>query len=154
VIWGIDLGVRTAHLAAFDGDELVHLVSVGYEKKQPHRSMELAGLQAQVQEYVAPEDDVWVEKPPLAGPRNLATFGDLNQTYGAVLAAAGGREAIVPVWKRDVCGNGRMTKAEVSRWLKDHHRPYSDRCGGDQNLVDAVCIALYGKVVEARAKTL
>jgi len=154
MIWGIDLGVRTAHLAGFEDDELVHLVSIGYAKKLPHRSMELMGIQAQAQEYIAPEDDVWVERPPLAGPKNLTTFADLNQVFGVLMAAVGGREAIVPVWKHDVCGNGRMTKAEVSHWLKDHHRPYSDECGGDQNLVDAVCIALYGRQVAARAQAL
>jgi Holliday junction resolvasome RuvABC endonuclease subunit len=153
VIWGIDLGVRSVHLAGFDGDDLVYLESIETPKRVV-RSLELDTLGKRAKEFIDSEDDVFVEKPPFAGPKNVATFGELHQVYGTMLSHVGGREAIVTAWKKDVVGHGMATKSDVSLWLQDHHEPYSRQCGGDQNLVDAVCIALYGRHVVSRADTL
>lgn len=153
MIWGIDLGVRSVHLAGFDGDELVYLETIETPKRVV-RSLELGTLGKRATEFIAPEDDVFVEKPPFAGPKNISTYGELHQVFGAMLSHVGGREANVMTWKADIVGNGRATKSDVSHWLQDHHEPYSSQCGGNQNLVDAVCIALYGRLVIHRAKAL
>lgn len=153
MIWGIDLGVRSVYLAGLDGDELVHLVALSTEKRVV-RSLELDSLGKQAQEYIDPEDDVFVEEPPLAGPKNLRTFGALHQVFGTMLSHVGGREAVVPTWKLEVVGRGNADKASVAEWLRSAHPSYSAQCGGDQNLVDAVCIALYGSAVVGRAAAL
>ena len=153
MIWGIDLGVRSVHLAGLDGDDLVYIESIEVPKRVV-RSLELDTLGKRATEFIDPEDDVFVEKPPFAGPRNIETFGSLHQVYGTMLSHVGGREANVMTWKHDVCGDGRADKAAVSRWLEDHHPLYSHQCVKDQNKVDAVCIALYGKLVIARAGVL
>jgi Holliday junction resolvasome RuvABC endonuclease subunit len=153
VIWGIDLGVRSVHLAGFEGDELVYLESIETPKRVV-RSLELDSLGKRATEFVAADDDVFVEKPPFAGPKNVATFGELHQVFGTMLSHVGGRDANVMSWKKAVIGDGMATKGDVSDWLREHHEPYSAQCGGDQNLVDAICIALYGKIVIARAEVL
>jgi hypothetical protein len=153
VIWGIDLGVRSVHLAGLDGDDLVYIESIEVPKRVV-RSLELDALGKRATEFIAADDDVFVERPPFAGPRNLRTYGELHQVFGTMLSHVGGREAENMTWKKDVVGAGNASKADVSRWLQDHHPLYSHQCVKDQNLVDAVCIALYGKLVVARAEVL
>lgn len=152
MIWGIDLGVRSVHVAGLDDD--THVAETFTVKPQVVRTLELDALAKSLRALIGPEDDVFVEEPPLAGPRNLSTFAALNQVLGMVLATVGGREANVMQWKRDVCGSGNTDKLGVSRWLQDHHPTYFAQCSGDQNLVDATCIALYGRLVLARVVVL
>jgi Holliday junction resolvasome RuvABC endonuclease subunit len=153
LIWGIDLGVRSAFLACLDGDELVYVEKIEIPSKVV-RSIELDHLVAQAREFIAPEDDVFLEAPPMAGPRNIGTFGELHQTLGALLSCVGGRTVNVMSWKKDVVGKGNATKDEVTEWLRVHHPGYHAQCRGNQNLVDATCIALYGSLVMDRAEVL
>lgn len=153
MIWGIDLGVRSVHLAGMDGNELVYLETIETPLRVV-RSLELAALGKRSTEFIAPEDDVFVEKPPMAGPKNLGTFGELHQVYGTMLSHVGGREANVMSWKKEVVGHGNATKDEVKAWLTEHHPGKAAQCRGNQNLVDAICIALYGQSVVSRAELL
>jgi len=153
VIWGIDLGVRSAYLAGLNDGDLLFMEEILVPLK-PVRSLELDVLVTRALEFVDPLDDVFVETPPLAGPRNIGTFGHLNQTLGAVLAGIGGREVNVMSWKKDVVGKGNATKDEVAAWLRDKHPRFHTMAGGNQNLVDATCIALYGEQLITRADAL
>lgn len=151
MIWGIDLGVRSLYLAGLEGDDLVYLEVITTPKRVV-RSLELDALGKQAQEYIAAEDDVFVEEPPFVN--NRRTYGALQQVYGTVLSHVGGREAVVSSWKQETVGKGNADKPSVAEWLLTAHPSYSAQCGGDQNLVDAVCIALYGRGVVHRAEAL
>lgn len=153
MIWGIDLGVRSVHLAGMNGNDLIYTETLETPKRVV-RSLELDSLGKQALEFISVEDDVFVERPPFAGPKNVRTFGELHQVFGTMLSHVGGREAENMSWKAAVCGNGRASKDDVSRWLREHHEPYSAQCGGNQNLVDAVCIAIYGGLVISRTEAL
>ncbi len=66
----------------------------------------------------------------------------------------GGRTVNVMAWKKDIVGKGNASKDEVAAWLEVHHPDYYEQCHGDQNLVDATCVALYGRLVMDRAEVL
>jgi Holliday junction resolvasome RuvABC endonuclease subunit len=151
VIWGIDLGVRSVHLAGLDGHSLItDTFAVG---TQVIRSFELDKIRAFLKDsLIAEDDDVFVETPPMV--RNIRTHGEMHQVLGTVLSTVGGREVNVSAWKQVTVGAGNADKLSVSRWLKENHPSYSAHCGGDQNLVDATCIALYGQHVLSVAEVL
>jgi len=153
LIWGIDIGVRSAYLVCLDGDEIAYAEKIESPGKVV-RSLELDRIVAQAKEFIAPEDDVFIEAPPMAGPRNIGTYGELNQTLGALLSAVGGRTVNVMSWKKDVVGKGNATKDEVKDWLFTHHLDMHVACKDNQNLIDAACIALYGRLVMDRAEVL
>lgn len=94
------------------------------------------------------EGTVWIEEPPLAGSRNLRTFLHLSQV--SAVAGLAGRCEYVPVgsWKKQVVGNGAASKDLVARWLARHRPGWHAQCRGDQNLVDATCLAIYGNMAE------
>ena len=153
MIWGIDIGVRSAFLAGLDAGQVTFLEEIAVPTKAV-RSLELGILTTRISEFVRPDDEVFVETPPLAGPRNLSTFAALNQTLGAILAKVGGRPVNVMLWKHDVVGKGDASKDEISTWLREEHPAFHLLAGGNQNLVDAICIALYGEQLVSRADAL
>lgn len=78
------------------------------------------------------------------------------QVSGALLAGAGisGTRIMLvnnQTWKKEVCGKGNMNKDQITAWLKENHRDFHDFCihndKVDQDLVDSVCITLYGQKV-------
>lgn len=93
-----------------------------------------------------PEDRVYIEEPPLAGSRNLRVFLHLSQSSGVLASYGTDYTNFVEVskWKKHVVGRGNATKPDVAKWLEKNHKNLFDQCGGDQNFVDATCIALYG----------
>lgn len=144
MIWGVDLGVRSAHLFCVDQPQTVSVVI----PKMTKRGLELRALRHQLSEFITREDVVFVEEPPLAGSRNVRTFAALNQVYAIVLSSTSEAYSVeVGTWKKQVVGKGNATKEEVSTWLEVDHSAYSALCGDDQNLRDAACIALYGRAV-------
>jgi Holliday junction resolvasome RuvABC endonuclease subunit len=151
VIWGIDLGVRSVHLAGIEGYGL-YLDSFSVPT-QVIRSFELDKIREYlVQSGISDDHDVFVETPPMV--RSIRTHAEMHQVLGTVLSTVGGREVNVSHWKQHTVGKGNADKASVSGWLKIEHPSYSAKCGGDQNLVDAVCIALYGRQLLSRAEGL
>lgn len=138
--WGVDLGTRSAYAAGLAGDQLV-LDRLVLKPKQHSRSDELRLLHEWAQQLRG--HHILVEEPPLAGARNVRTFLGLAQSNGVLLAGTGGRAVPVDVWKKGTVGRGGVSKDVVSRWLATAHPSYHRACDGDQNFIDAVCIALY-----------
>jgi Holliday junction resolvasome RuvABC endonuclease subunit len=151
MIWGIDLGVRSVHLAGIEG--YGHYTDTFTVPIQVIRSFELDKIKAYLAgSGISEDDDVFVETPPMV--RNIRTHGEMHQVLGTVLSTVGGREVNVSSWKQATVGAGNADKISVSRWLKENHPSYSAQCGGDQNLVDATCIALYGQHVLSVSEVL
>jgi Holliday junction resolvasome RuvABC endonuclease subunit len=48
-------------------------------------------------------------------------------------------------WKKDVVGYGNSSKEDVSAWLEREQPGLFRLCAGDQDLIDAACIGLYGQ---------
>jgi Holliday junction resolvasome RuvABC endonuclease subunit len=147
ITWGVDLGVRSLYVARLDDGDL-SLYS--HHSLKIHRQSRGAELQT-LQEWLADtlgDGQVWIEEPPLAGSRNLQTYLHLSQVSGVVGAVSGAQANYAPVssWKKGTVGNGAAGKELVANWLRARFPRYHDLCGGDQNLIDATCIALWGSV--------
>lgn len=154
MIWGVDIGVRSFYLAGIDtGGQLFlakHDVPLhGKVKDQiPEvRWLELTELAINFKIYIHENDKVYVEEPPLAGPRNIRIFGKLNQVVGTLVSNCYGQAELVPVntWKEKVIGKGGVNKEVVSDFLFAQYCDYAMKCDGNQNYIDAVCVALYGR---------
>jgi Holliday junction resolvasome RuvABC endonuclease subunit len=145
--WGVDLGVRSLYVARIDGDELELFAHNSLRIHEQDRYVELSVLRAWLGMF-SPAGTWYTEEPPLAGARNLQTFLHLSQTSGVVACCV--PTALVPVssWKKGTVGNGSASKDLVARWLSRRHPAFFEACAGDQNLVDATCIALYGKSLD------
>jgi Holliday junction resolvasome RuvABC endonuclease subunit len=147
MIWGIDIGVRTAHAFGIteNRDECTPYSIV--LTKGRTRYEELRHITQTLRDVIMSQDLVFVEEPPMAGPMNKRTFGQLSMTAGAILSATSAQGYVVPVssWKKVVVGNGSADKVRVASWLAEHYPGYAQQCRGDQNLMDAACIAIYGR---------
>lgn len=119
------------------------MLTINVEKSS--RWVELQALARLFAEKIQVFDLVFIEEPPFVN--NKRTFLALGQTSGALLAASPGRSYLVPVdaWKKATVGRGGAPKDLVATWLALQHPELHELCAGDQNLVDATCIALYGK---------
>lgn len=156
---GIDLNSRK--LAACLWDEKTYYTSEAY-RGITDRPAICAMLYEAACELVKPGDRVFIEEPVLAGVRNIQSTIKCAAAYGAVLAALHLSHAVVtplPVatWKLATIGKGNASKVDVSNWLDAQHPLSYRECGGDQDLVDATCIALSGKLLlekEARERLL
>jgi Holliday junction resolvasome RuvABC endonuclease subunit len=149
VIWGVDVGIRSFALWGIGSS-----LNVGYffETDKKGRYQEIAFMRDRLKDFVKPSSLIFIEEPPRAGSLNIRTALQLNQTVGALMAAHEGMSYLVPVssWKKAVVGNGSADKKLVSSWLADKYPRWHARCQDNQNIMDAVCIALYGqKVVDA-----
>ena len=151
-VWGIDLGVRSLYVARIEDD---HLDLYSHNSLTIHKQTRSAELRTLLQ-WLQPlwlmggEGSVFCEEPPLAGARNLQTFLHLSQTSGVVACAIPTTLVQVSSWKHGTVGNGSASKDLVSRWLLRRHPAFAEACAGDQNLVDATCIALYGQTMAQR----
>lgn len=152
MIWGIDLGVRSIYMAGLTatGELILSKCEIkvkGSIKDQPMtaRAEELREIASHLR-HITPQDSVYVEAPPAAGSKNLQTYGKLHQVAGVVLCNNAANSELVPVdtWKLYVAGKGGLSKELVASYLQKHFLAYSELCAGDQNLIDATCIALYG----------
>jgi Holliday junction resolvasome RuvABC endonuclease subunit len=93
-------------------------------------------------------DTLWIERPIMGGSGSPLAAIRIAVTAGLVAAASTARlEFVFPVvWKAAVVGKGNADKSAVAAWLAEHHPTLAKTCGGDQDLVDAACIALYGQL--------
>lgn len=139
----MDLGIRSVHAAHLAGDTL-QLYSFVL-KRGLSRALELQRIGEWARRTIGDAPEVYIEEPPLAGSRNVRTALQLAMTAG-VIASQCPSATFVPVasWKKKVVGKGNVDKSGVSEWLNLSHPDYFVQCAGDQNHVDATCIALYG----------
>lgn len=160
IIWGVDVGVRSFHMAGLDERGGLQLYSQALatpksvrDQDPTERWFELYSLAMGLLARLSVDDRLFIEEPPCAGSRNLRTYGRLSMTAGALMSASFVRAQLVPVdtWKKVVVGAGGASKERVSQVLAENYESYSRQCGGDQNRVDAVCIALYGRSQVGRA---
>ncbi len=105
-------------------------------------------------------DALWIEAIIMGNNRKYSLL--LAQTFGACLSA------LVPLldrglvfgtadnkaWKKEIVGNGNASKDMIRSWLESSHPIYAEACLGDQDRMDAVCVALYGKAIMGRADGL
>jgi Holliday junction resolvasome RuvABC endonuclease subunit len=141
-IGGVDCGGSKIAIATLQQGQLSTHVLVSKEKDR-HGALRDVGAFAAL--YLNYCDVVYVEKP-LVG-RGVAASLQIAQIAGAVLSHLSVPTYFVPVgtWKKAVTGNGNAPKGLVGNTLRELHPGYSQLCGGDQDLVDATCIALYGE---------
>lgn len=148
MIKGIDLNSRAIALIGITEPWIYEKIEV--HGKVTDRAQILGMLHQSALEIIEPGDQVYVEAPILAGMRNIQSTVKIAAAYGAVLSAIDMRRAAaieVPVssWKVATVGHGAASKDDVSRWLHRVHPSVHRECSGDQDLMDAACIALYGQ---------
>lgn len=172
-VWGIDLGVRSFHAVGLvpgfgipggrapEGSlskfSLILATPKSVANQDPReRARELTQLGHGINPTpgigISAGDQVFIEEPPLAGSKNLRTFLKLAQVSGVLGFGAHRSGAVVtyvPVstWKKEVIGAGGASKDVVAAWLSAFYPAHSQSCLGDQNYVDATCLALYGRSV-------
>jgi Holliday junction resolvasome RuvABC endonuclease subunit len=147
--WGVDLGVRSLYVARFDGEDLSLFSHNSLKIHKQSRSKELKTLFLWITDLIG-TGQVWIEEPPLAGPKNIRTFLHLSQVSAVAGLVENSEYVEVSSWKRGTVGNGSASKELVARWLRAGFPRYFEQCGGDQNFIDATCIALYGKTLGER----
>jgi Holliday junction resolvasome RuvABC endonuclease subunit len=115
---------------------------------------QLNDLAVNAKELCADADVVYVEEPVIG--RSIRSSLHVAISAGAAVSALGMPAHFVPVttWKKSVVGRGNADKIGVSAWLNTNHVTYAALCDGDQDLIDATCIALYGVGVQELAAGL
>lgn len=147
---GVDLGLRSAYFASIDPDGNLELDSAVVKPNKMTRSHELAYIHLNADYFFKSQKPrrIYIEAPIVAGVRNLQTTIGIAQTSGAVLLSCPliiqSELVAVAQWKKATVGKGNANKDDVSRWLQQRYPIYFEQCAGDQNWVDATCIALYG----------
>lgn len=95
---------------------------------------------------------VFVEQP-LLGRGGVRSTIKVSQAAAIPLLAAvacgvdGVYEVNVQSWKKQVVGKGNASKDDVKAWLRVNHPERYAFTGGDQDLIDATCIYLYGESI-------
>lgn len=93
---------------------------------------------------------------PLVGRGGVHTTLVLAQSAAPVVLSAlscgsnGVYDVNVGTWKKAIVGHGNASKDEVGEWLRDNRPSIYELTEGDQDLIDASCIWLYGQGVLAR----
>lgn len=156
---GIDPSSRNLACVSLDPDDHPMMTKLTVPTKLKERAEILGSLLNQVNDVLRSwsATTVFIERP-IVGPSKHATIVQA-QVQGLVLGKANslGMEAYAvhpSTWKRDVVGHGRSSKQDVSEWLALHHPLLHELSGGDQDLVDASCIALYGQQVTTRGQSI
>jgi Holliday junction resolvasome RuvABC endonuclease subunit len=146
MIAGVDIGIRGFHVVGLDDNGSCKYFQSFDRSKGKSRYQELRDIAMQMQEFVLDKDVLFIEEPPLAGMRNIRTAFQLNQVAGVILSATSAQGYLVPVgsWKKAVCGAGGFGKADVADWLSRNRHDLFELARGNQNLLDAACLALYG----------
>lgn len=101
---------------------------------------------------------VYVEEPVIGRNRRGGILQ--AQVHGVVLASAveSGITSVYSIsntaWKKETVGSGNASKDECREWLEREYPRLAESCDEDIDLIDAACIALYGRGVQARAGRL
>jgi hypothetical protein len=163
-IVGFDLSSRKL-AAVVLGDGLVRSEVFEAPKKEKDRGRILAKFITELEEFftelTALDGSLWVYvEHPLKGRGGVHATIVQAQVQGLVLGtsvlfgASGAYHVNVTTWKKDVVGHGGADKDRVRGWLEVHHPDLAGLAGDDQDLVDASCVALYGRGVIERAGRL
>ena len=152
---GVDIGIRQVAI----GIPMLRWAGIFSLKiRELERAEELLGIRrflyglAQVGHGMPfSEMHLWVEEAYLSnGPnRNQTTTVGLAETVGTVLGAESwGRAEKVgnSTWKAALIGDGKASKDEIAGWLLDNHRVLYNACAGSQDMMDAMCIGIYGEM--------
>lgn len=141
-IAGVDCGGSKVAIAILDGETLnVHR----FAATAKDRHAVLRDVTSFATTWLNHCDLVYIEEPLIG--RGVRASLMVTQTAGAVMSHLKARSYFVPVasWKKAVIGSGNAPKGLVESTLRELHPRYSTLCGGDQDLVDATCLALYGR---------
>jgi hypothetical protein len=154
MIYGIDYGCRRV---AVSGPDLARAALILPDPKTgthrltgPHEVFLVGGFIA----ATVPQDAaIYIEQPVARhGARvNTGTAIRLSMTVGAVFARHAGPGYVVDqaTWKAALLGNGHASKDEIATWLWSESPGDAEACDGDQDLIDATCIRIYGELVAA-----
>lgn len=87
---------------------------------------------------------------PLVGRGGVRSTMVQCFTSGAIQGALSGlgfttQVANVSSWKKHVVGKGNAKKEEVAKYLRLRHPALHAASGGNQDIIDASCIALFGR---------
>ncbi len=156
LIAGIDLGGSKITVAYFNQSglhALSHNESMAKKASRAHRLYEAVSLTTTF--HLWNETKYFFIEEPLIG-RGVRASLQIAQCAGALLHEIGmhgngDNSMLVPVgeWKKKIVGKGNADKSYVADWLKANEYEYYERCNGNQDLIDATCIGLYGtKIVE------
>jgi Holliday junction resolvasome RuvABC endonuclease subunit len=145
--YGFDVGLRKVSVAVVTDTCQFRNAASYVGKSGEQRSRELRCLYQFVGELgIAPGDRVAVEAPVVAGPRNLRTSLQLAMSIGAVITAIDflvNVQLVEPAKWKTITGNGHSTKSAIKDWLTELWPGLAKHCNGSQDLVDAMCIALW-----------
>lgn len=158
---GVDPGVRkVAAVVSLPGSNLTWTHTVGQEILRPGACHEILWNAMRFFGNFADEfrDEpvaVYIEEPVVGVNRRISV--QQGQIHGVLLGAAlqSGITQVYSVsnttWKKETIGSGNASKDDCRTWLERSHPVLAADCGGDADLVDAGCIAVYGRGVLARA---
>lgn len=156
IIYGIDLSSRKVAIITLEGDG-VKSAAIGVEK-QESRGAELSELSKKIEGFLhtVKPGYTFIESPVVgrggARPTILQSQVDgLLQAYAVRSRHHGVYSVNNKTWKKAVVGNGNASKDATASWLASNHPVLSDLCRDDQDLVDASCVALYGRDIVSRA---
>jgi len=161
IVVGIDPSTRGFHAVALIGIQArTYTVAVEWQKlglwalALQQVSRMASDMMASIEEDRGPDEPVmvFIEEPLVAGRRNLRTALQMAQVVGAIVGMVvewTNRVYLVPVstWKVNTVGKGNASKEDVAGWLTRYHSVYAAACDGRQDLIDACCIACYGRRV-------
>lgn len=166
-LMGIDLGARKVSWSVFVDGELE--TAGAYEfKPRSTRALELVHLvEALPWDHVFDASKVFIEEPPVG--RSVRASLLLAQTAGALAYAIQNDSPAANVhlvenmsWKKAITGSGSAKKEEIAAWLEQSHESwFRDFCLYErpkagttvqQDVVDAVCIGLYGVELHRRTE--
>lgn len=151
-VTGIDLDSRSVALSVVDPSSYAatRMTRIVAPDSITERAAILRFLKVELEHHYDwfKDSPTFVEAPVLAGARNIQSTIKIAGVYGVTLASVGSWtpviEVPVPTWKKETVGYGNANKEQVCAWLKDTHPEMYVQTMGDQNLVDATCIAWYG----------
>lgn len=150
VIYGCDLGTRRIALMCPEtGYAAAMRMRPRKEKTAPDfAAWDASVLAAFVREHVPREAILFVEKAIAGASGNRQTAIHMGIANGAVIGAHIGESHLVlpMVWKKAVVGHGHADKNRIREWLELTHPETSAACQDDQDLRDAACVALYGRI--------
>lgn len=165
-VFGMDLSSRKLAIVRLDLDDNNEPTVWTFmaDRKEKNRGNVLAHFSEELDSLfdvvmLDEADYVFIEQP-VVGRGGVHSTIVQAQVQGVVLAmavlcGAGGAYPVnVKTWKKDIVGHGGADKDKVRAWLADHHPVLSELAGEDQDLVDASCVALYGKSVIERGEAL
>lgn len=148
-IFGIDPAARSVAVFGTSGRH-APCWGVKLTTAKANRDRELKDLRRQLEEMVRfMAEAIFIEEPVVAGARNIRSTILIAETVGMVLAIPDVPIYLVEIstWKKLTVGKGNATKDDVSSWLSREHPDYAAICEGDQDLIDAGAINVYGRQI-------